>query len=117
MARLRHRAAKNHRPADQSRGPWRTRNGCVPHSRSVIARLRILRQAGCGRLGPRARRAYVDRADEAPWLRAQDGDWAALITQLMGAQAAPRIARHSRQRALRSSNRDDKAALAGALTG
>ena len=49
----------------------------------------VLRQAGCGRLGPRARRAYVDRADEAPWLRAQDGDWGALITQLMGAQAAP----------------------------
>jgi len=94
--------------------PWRTRNGCVPHGRSVIVRTR---DSQASRLGPRARRAYVDRADEAPWLRAQDGDWGALITQLMGAQAAPRIARHSHQRALRSSNRHDKAALAGALTG
>src|ERR1700730_15197479 len=98
MAQLRPPAAKTPPPADQSRAPWRPRNGCVPHSRSVIARLRILRQAGCGRLGPRASRAYVDRADEAPWVRAQDGDWGALITQLMGAQAAPRIARHPHQR-------------------
>src|ERR1700758_3001934 len=85
MARLRHRAAKDHRPIDQPRGSWRKRIGCVPLGHSVVARLRILRQAVYGRLGPRAHRAYLDRADEAPWLY----DWGALITQLMGAQAAP----------------------------
>ena len=70
-------------------------------------------QAGCGRLGPRARRAYVDRADEAPWLRAQDSDWGALITQLMGAQAA-----QSTPALPGAVPTDlDKAALAGALTG
>ena len=48
-------------PLTNPDGTWRTRIGCVPPGDSVAARLRILRQADRGRLGPRAHRACLDR--------------------------------------------------------
>jgi len=87
-----HRAAEDHRSTDESRGPWRTRIGCVPLGDSVVAGLRILRQALGGRLGPeRIARTWTVLMKRLGYTKyvAQGGDWGALITQLMGAQAAP----------------------------
>src|SRR5271170_1105715 len=94
MARLGHRAAQDHRSVDQSHGTWRDRVGRFRHRDSVATGLWLLRQADRGRLGPRAHRACLGRADEAPRIheiRGASGDWGALITQLMGAQAAPEL--------------------------
>src|SRR3954464_11802122 len=69
MARLGHRAAEDHRAADQSDGAWRERSGRVPSRDPVDAGLRLLRQAGRHRLGPGAHRACLGRADDAPGIR------------------------------------------------
>ena len=69
MARIGHRAAEDHRSTHQSDGAWRERVGRVPPGDPVDARLRVLRQADRDRLGPRAHRACLGRADEAPGIR------------------------------------------------
>ena len=68
LARLDHRAVEDHRAADRSDGSWRQRRGRVRPGDSVDAGLRLFRQADDDRLGPRAHRARLDRADEAPRL-------------------------------------------------
>src|SRR3954470_2848423 len=69
MARLGHRAAEDHRAADQSDGAWREGSVRVPSRDPVDAGLRILRQASHHRLGPGAHRACLGGADEAPGIR------------------------------------------------
>src|SRR3954453_18036261 len=69
MARLGHRAAEDTRPIDQSDGARRERSGRVPSRDPVDAGLRILRQAGHHRLGPRAHRTCLGGADEAHGIR------------------------------------------------
>ena len=73
VAGLGHRAAEDHRSAHQSHGAWRERSGRVPSRDPVDARLRVLRQADHDRLGPRAHRPCMGRADGAPWLHAVRG--------------------------------------------
>ncbi len=51
MARLDHRAAEDHRSADQSHGAWRERIGRVRSGDSVDARLRLFGQADHDRAG------------------------------------------------------------------
>ena len=68
MARLDHRAAEDRRSVDQPDGAWRERSGRLPPRDPVDAGLRVLGQAGRERLGPRAHRAGLGRADEAPRL-------------------------------------------------
>ena len=70
MAGLDHRADEDHRPAHQSDGAWRQSVGRLPRRDSVDARLRVLGQADRDRLGPRAHRARLGRADEAPRVHA-----------------------------------------------
>ena len=53
LARLDHRAAEDHRSADQSDGAWRERGGRVRRRDSVAAGLRVFRQADRDRLGSR----------------------------------------------------------------
>src|SRR3954451_18386995 len=69
MARLGHRAAEDHRPIDQSDSALRERSGRLPSRDPVDAGLRILRQAGHHRLGPRAHRTCLGGAHEAPGIR------------------------------------------------
>ena len=79
LAGLDRRAAEDHRAADQSDGAWRHRGRRLPRGDSVDAGLRLLGQAHQHRLGPRAHRARLGRADEAPrlhrvtWRRAATG--------------------------------------------
>ena len=71
------------------------RSGRVPPGDPVAPGLRILRQAGHDRLGPRAHRKRLDGADEAPGirpLRGDGGDWGAASSTLVGAQAPPELA-------------------------
>src|ERR1700686_5803381 len=94
MAGLDHRANEDYRTADQSHGTWRERIGRVPSGDSVDAGLRLFREADRHRLGPRAHRASMGRAHEAPWLHRICGarrDWGAVITEQMGVQAAPEL--------------------------
>ena len=56
LAGLDHRAAEDHRAADQSDGAWRQRGGRVRRRDPVAAGLRLLRQADRARLGPAAHR-------------------------------------------------------------
>src|SRR6202795_389247 len=68
MARLDYRADEDYRSVDQSHGTWRERIGRFPPGDSVDTRLRVFRQADHHRLGPRAHRASMGRAHEAPWI-------------------------------------------------
>ena len=74
LAGLDHRAAEDHRAADQPHRPRRERVGRLRCGHPVDAGLRVLRQADRGRLGTRPHRAGVGRADAAPRLRAVRGD-------------------------------------------
>ena len=71
------------------------RIGRFPCGDSVDAGLRVLGQADHDRLGPRADRACLDRADEAPRdtqrFVAQGGDWGGLSSIMMGVQAPPEL--------------------------
>ena len=70
LARLDHRAAEDHRSADQSHGAWRQRGGRFRRRDSVAAGLRVFRQADHDRLGPRSASPVPGRADAAPRLHA-----------------------------------------------
>ena len=77
-------------PLTNPDGAWRERVRCFPPGDSVNTGLRVLGQADQDRLGPSPHRPCLDRADEAPRLRAyvaQGGDWGAVIVDLMGVQA------------------------------
>ena len=79
LARLDHRAAEDHRPADQSHGAWRERSGRLPSRDPVAAGLRLLRQADGARMESRSHRACLGDADasasatRATWRRAATG--------------------------------------------
>src|SRR5829696_2268666 len=68
LARLGHRAAGGRRPTDGPDRPWRTRRGRLHPGAAVAARLRLLRRADGGLLGPRPHRPRLGRADAAPRL-------------------------------------------------
>ena len=68
LARLGHRAARGRRPAHRPDRARRTRRGRVRPRAAVPARLRLLRRADRGRLGPRPHRAGVGGADAPPRL-------------------------------------------------
>ena len=68
VAGLDHRAAEDHRPADQPNRAWRERVGRVSRGDPVAAGLRLLRQADGARVDPRPHRAGVGDADAAPRL-------------------------------------------------
>ena len=68
LARLGDRAARGRRPAHRPDRARRTRRGCVRPGAAVPARLRLLRRAGRGRLGPRPHRARLGGADGPPRL-------------------------------------------------
>ena len=91
MARLDHRTNEDYRSPDQSHGTWRERIRCFPFGDSVDARIRVFRQAHHDRLGPRAYRTCLDRADEAPWIHEALWRKAAigvrLSVDMMGVQA------------------------------
>ena len=70
MARLGHRAAEDHRSPDQSHGPRRHGIGRFRCGDPEHAGLRVFRQADHDRLGTRAYRTCLDRADEAPRIHA-----------------------------------------------
>ena len=64
------RAAEDHRSTQQFHGTWRERIGRFPSGDPVATGLRVLSQAYHYRLGSRAHRTCVGRADEAPWIHA-----------------------------------------------
>ena len=68
MAGLDHRAAEDHRAADQSHGTRRHGIGRVRRGDSVDAGLRVFRQADHDGLGSRPHRTCLGRAHEAPWV-------------------------------------------------
>ena len=68
LARLGHRDARGHRPAHGPDRARRTRRGRVRPRAAVAARLRLLRPADGGRLGPGPHRASLGGADEPPRL-------------------------------------------------
>ena len=108
MARLDHRAAEDHRPADQSHGAWRQGIGRFPCGDSVDAGLRVFGQADHDRLGPRPHRTCLGRADEAPWVHAICGARRRLGRDCHrpdGRAGASGIDRHSHQHAWRGSAR------------
>ncbi len=70
MARLDHRAAEDHRAADQSDGPWRERRGRFRPGDPVDAGLRLLGQADHDRLGPRTHCPGMGHPDGAPGIPA-----------------------------------------------
>ena len=70
LARLDHRAAQDHRTADQSHGPRRERHGRVSRGDSVDAGLRLLGQADHDRLGPRTHCPGMGHPDGAPGIPA-----------------------------------------------
>src|SRR5215207_8465355 len=69
VARLGHRAARDHRPADRPDRSRRRPRGRIPPGAAVLARLRLLGRADGGRLGPRPHRARLGRADAPPRLQ------------------------------------------------
>ena len=87
LARLGHRAARGRWPAD---GPGRARRGGwgrVRPGAAVAARLRLLRRARRGRLGPRPHRVGLgEPTRRLGYTRyvAQGGDVGAIITDMMG---------------------------------
>jgi hypothetical protein len=90
MARLDHRATEDHRSTDRSHGPWRQRIGRIPSGDPIDAGLRVFRQAGQYRLGPRAHRPGLGRADGAPRLhpvRRARRRLGAFVVDQMGLQA------------------------------
>ena len=103
VARLDHRAAEDHRSADQSHGAWRERIGRLPSGDSVAAGLRVFRQADHDGLGPRPHRARLGRTlmKRLGYTRyvAQGGDWGDACRRADGAAGAAGIARHSHQHA------------------
>ena len=70
LARLDHRDAQRHRPADRPDGLRRRRGGRLRRGGPIDARLRVLRQADDHRLGPGPYRRRLDRPDAAPRLHA-----------------------------------------------
>ena len=68
LAGLGHRAARDRRPADRPDRARRQRRGRVPPRAAVRPRLRLLRRADRGRLGPGPDRTGVGRADAPPRL-------------------------------------------------
>ena len=68
LAGFDHRAAEDRRAADQSHRVRRDGGGRLPRGDPVAAGLRLLGQADRDRLGPRAHRAGLGRADAAPRL-------------------------------------------------
>ena len=68
LARLGHRAARDRRPAHRPDRARRRRRGRVPPRAAVHPRLRLLRRADRGRLGPRPHRAGLGGADAPPRL-------------------------------------------------
>ena len=68
LARLGHRAARLRRAAHRPDRARRPRRGRVRPGAAVHARLRLLRRADRGRLGPRPRRARLGGADAPPRL-------------------------------------------------
>ena len=84
------------------------RIGRFPPGDSVDARLRVFRQADHHRLGPRAHRASLGRADEAPWLHKICGARRRLGCRhhrTNGCAGGSGTARHSHQYAWRGSGR------------
>ena len=94
LAGLDHRAAEDHRSADQSDGARRERSGRVRRRDSVAAGLRVLGQADRDRLGSDPHRARLDRADEAPRLHALRGAGRRLGRCRHGADGAARRRRN-----------------------
>ena len=70
LAGLRPRIPQGDRPAHRPDRSWRQRRGRFRRGHPVDARLRLLRQADRRRLGTRAYRAGLGRADEAPRIHA-----------------------------------------------
>ena len=70
VARLDHRAAEDHRPADRPDGTRRKRIGRLRCGDPLAAGLRVLGQADFHRVGSAAHRRRVGGADEAPWIHA-----------------------------------------------
>ena len=68
VARVGHRAARRRRPAHRSDRARRERRGRVRPRAAVDARLRLLRRADRGRLGPGPHRAGMGGADAPAWL-------------------------------------------------
>ena len=104
LARLGHRAAEDHRSADQSDGTWRERGGRFRSGDPVDAGLRVLGQADHDGLGPGAHRARLGRADEAPWIHEVRGTRRRLGRDHHGRDGRPGAsgtARHSLQHARR----------------
>ena len=90
LARLDHRAAEDHRSADQSHGSWRERIRRLRRGDPVDARLRVLRQADQRPAGTSSASLRLGGADEAPRIYryvAQGGDWGAFVVDQMGLQA------------------------------
>src|SRR5262245_50365707 len=108
MARLGHRAAEDPRAPDQSHGAWRPGIGRFPRGDSAHAGLRVFGQADHDRLGPRAYRTGLDRADAAPRLPAlcrprRRLGWGGGGHD--GGRRRPGIARHSHHDAWRCASR------------
>ena len=114
LAGLDPRAAQAHRAADQPDRAWRHRRGCVPRGHSLDAGLWLLGQADRHRLGARAHRARLGRADEAPrihevtWRKAATG---ARSSSTDGRAGAAGVARHSHQHGQRLSSRHRRGGL------
>src|SRR2546425_3094571 len=66
MARLDHRAAEDHRSADEPHRPWRHRGRRVGCRDSVAAGLRVFREAHHARLGSHPHRARLGSPDGSP---------------------------------------------------
>jgi pimeloyl-ACP methyl ester carboxylesterase len=108
------RAVEDRRSPDQSDGTWRERIGRFRSSDPVDAGIRLFRQAGHD--PARIARAWVVLMKRLGYKKfvAQGGDWGAIITDVMAAQAPPGLLGiHSNIPGVFSLN-IDKAAQAGA---
>jgi pimeloyl-ACP methyl ester carboxylesterase len=114
--RLDHRAAEDHRSADESNGTRRECLGRLSPRDPVAAGLRVLRQAGHDRLGPRPDRAGVGGADGPPRLHEVRGARRRLGRDGRGCDGyagASGTARHSPHLALSRSPDIDQAVQTG----
>ena len=111
VARLDHRAAEDHRSADESDGTWRECIGRFRPRDPVDAGLRLFREAHHHRLGSAPHRTGLDRADEAPRLHAICGARRRLGYsghRADGSAGASGSARHPHQHAFHHARRNRK---------